>query len=56
MPSIDSWNCTTGHPSSLAEQLGKELAQTVIVVNKAGANGAIGAGDVARSPVDGNSL
>jgi tripartite-type tricarboxylate transporter receptor subunit TctC len=31
---------------SLGEQLGKELQTTVVIENKAGANGAIGAGEV----------
>ena len=38
----------------LAEQLGKELKQQVIVENKAGANGNIAASYVAKAPGDGS--
>ena len=41
---------------TISEQLGKELGRTVIVDNKPGANGAIGAVDVAKSPADGSTL
>jgi tripartite-type tricarboxylate transporter receptor subunit TctC len=41
---------------TIGEQLGKELGTTVMVENKPGANGAIGAADVLRSAPDGTSI
>lgn len=41
---------------ALAEQLGKELGHPVIIENKAGGNGAIGAVEVLRPPHDGSTL
>jgi tripartite-type tricarboxylate transporter receptor subunit TctC len=40
----------------VAEALGKELKQTVIVENRAGAGGATGMGAAARAPADGYTL
>ena len=40
----------------VAEALGRELGQTVIVENRAGAGGALGIGQAARAPADGYSL
>lgn len=39
-----------------ADALGKQLGQTVIVENKAGASGALGSLDVKRSAADGYTL
>lgn len=41
---------------TLSEQLGKELGRTVLIDNKPGANGAIGAVDVMKSAPDGSTL
>lgn len=41
---------------TMSEQLGKELGRTIIIDNKPGANGAIGAVDVMKSAADGGTL
>jgi tripartite-type tricarboxylate transporter receptor subunit TctC len=41
---------------TLSERLGKELGRTVLIDNKPGANGAIGAVDVMKSVPDGSTL
>jgi tripartite-type tricarboxylate transporter receptor subunit TctC len=41
---------------AISEQLGKELGRTVVIDNRPGANGAIGAMEVLRSEPDGNTL
>ncbi|MFZ9183124.1 MAG: Bug family tripartite tricarboxylate transporter substrate binding protein [Hylemonella sp.] len=41
---------------TLSEQLGKELGQTVVIENKAGANGAIAADALIKAPADGQTL
>jgi len=40
----------------VAEALGRELGQTVVVENRAGAGGALGIGQVARAPADGYTV
>lgn len=41
---------------TMADQLGKELGRSVIIENKPGANGAIGAQEVLRSAPDGSTI
>jgi len=41
---------------AMAEQLGKELGRTVVIDNRPGANGALGAVEVARAEPDGSTL
>ncbi len=41
---------------AVAEQLGKELGRTVVIENKPGANGAIGAMEVIRAEPDGSTI
>ncbi len=41
---------------TVSEQLGKELGHTVLIENKPGANGAIAADTLLRSPADGKTL
>ena len=41
---------------ALAQQMGDQLKQAVVVENRPGANGNIGADAVAKSPADGHTL